>query len=220
MSQYPTIEYQLKHLSDDKRKILDHIPHIGEIEGWILLEEAVELYDLCSGMRSDGPIVCEIGSWKGKSSYVLASAIKDRKGTLYCVDPFNGDGDAASVDTYKAEMKKMDVSLQVNFERTMNQYSLSDYIMILPFESRIARSKFSGSKIDLLFIDGNHEYDSVKNDFDLWSPLIPSGGYIVFHDVGAVHVDGPKRVFEEVISDKSKWKNPRVVGEMGIAEKV
>ena len=36
--------------------------------------------------------------------------------------------------------------------------------------------------IDLLFIDGDHTYEGVKGDFELYFPLVNSGGYIVFDD--------------------------------------
>lgn len=38
-------------------------------------------------------------------------------------------------------------------------------------------------KIDLLFIDGDHTYEGVKRDFELYSPLVRKGGLIAFHDI-------------------------------------
>ena len=37
-------------------------------------------------------------------------------------------------------------------------------------------------KIDILFIDGDHSYQAVINDFLLYEGLVKSGGYIVFDD--------------------------------------
>jgi predicted O-methyltransferase YrrM len=36
--------------------------------------------------------------------------------------------------------------------------------------------------IDVLFIDGDHSYTGVVNDFQLYSPLVKNGGYVVFDD--------------------------------------
>jgi cephalosporin hydroxylase len=36
--------------------------------------------------------------------------------------------------------------------------------------------------IDVLFVDGDHVYEGVRTDFDLWSPLVRSGGVVAFHD--------------------------------------
>lgn len=36
--------------------------------------------------------------------------------------------------------------------------------------------------IDILFIDGDHTYNGVKMDFEIYSPLVKNGGYIIFDD--------------------------------------
>jgi len=38
-------------------------------------------------------------------------------------------------------------------------------------------------KVDFLFIDGDHTYEGVKKDFEMYSPLVRSGGIIAFHDI-------------------------------------
>jgi predicted O-methyltransferase YrrM len=40
-----------------------------------------------------------------------------------------------------------------------------------------------GNKVDFLFIDGDHSYEGVKKDFEMYSPLVKKGGIIVFHDI-------------------------------------
>jgi len=39
-------------------------------------------------------------------------------------------------------------------------------------------------KVDILFIDGDHAYESVKTDYELYSQLVKSPGIIVIHDIG------------------------------------
>jgi cephalosporin hydroxylase len=38
------------------------------------------------------------------------------------------------------------------------------------------------NKIDLLFIDGDHSFNAVISDFNMYSDLVAIGGYIVFDD--------------------------------------
>jgi cephalosporin hydroxylase len=45
------------------------------------------------------------------------------------------------------------------------------------------RSLLRGHPLDLLFIDGDHSYAGVKADFSNFSPLVGTGGLIVFHDI-------------------------------------
>jgi predicted O-methyltransferase YrrM len=43
--------------------------------------------------------------------------------------------------------------------------------------------EFFKQPIDMLFIDGDHTYEGVKRDFELYRPLLKPGGIIAFHDV-------------------------------------
>lgn len=43
------------------------------------------------------------------------------------------------------------------------------------------KARLSGRPIDLLFIDGGHMYESVKADYELYSPLVKH--IVAFHDI-------------------------------------
>jgi len=38
-------------------------------------------------------------------------------------------------------------------------------------------------QLDFLFMDGDHSYEGVKKDFEMYSPLVGKGGIIAFHDI-------------------------------------
>jgi predicted O-methyltransferase YrrM len=44
---------------------------------------------------------------------------------------------------------------------------------------------------DLIFIDGDHSYEGVKRDFDLYKTLLSPRGHIIFHDID------PENVFKD-----------------------
>ena len=46
-----------------------------------------------------------------------------------------------------------------------------------------AQQHFNGELIDFLFIDGDHSYDGVKSDFEMYSQMVRPGGMIAFHDI-------------------------------------
>lgn len=50
-----------------------------------------------------------------------------------------------------------------------------------------AKNIFGSQKIDYLFIDGDHRYEGVKADFEMYGPMVRNGGVIIFHDI----VEGP-----------------------------
>lgn len=41
----------------------------------------------------------------------------------------------------------------------------------------------SGEPLDYLFLDGDHTYDGVRRDFEMYAPLVRSGGIAAFHDI-------------------------------------
>lgn len=40
-----------------------------------------------------------------------------------------------------------------------------------------------GERLDFLFIDADHTYEGVSRDFEMYAPLVRSGGMIAFHDI-------------------------------------
>lgn len=63
-----------------------------------------------------------------------------------------------------------------------------------PETANRVREEFSGEPVDLLFIDGDHSYAGVRDDFLMYSQLVRVGGLIAFHDI----VEHPSHVFCEV----------------------
>lgn len=143
---------------------------IASIEGW-LSDEVAQLLMSFSARESSGAIV-EVGSWKGKSTIAMALANPNRK--IYAVDPFTGSQEHEyladePVDTYS------------EFLSNIQKYNVHKQITTLRMTSQDAVNEVSDS-VSMIFIDGSHEYDDVKLDFDIWFPRLTPGGVILFHD--------------------------------------
>ncbi len=50
------------------------------------------------------------------------------------------------------------------------------------FFERVKKS-LNGRQVDFLFIDGDHTEPGVRSDYEMYSPLVRSGGIIAFHDI-------------------------------------
>jgi len=88
-------------------------------------------------------------------------------GTTYLVDACNGIGgpnDLLDEDSYYRHTFHPRLIKSTSEEAYYNFFVLQDI------------------KIDLLFIDGNHSYEGVKKDFELYSNLISEKGIIIIHD--------------------------------------
>jgi predicted O-methyltransferase YrrM len=61
-------------------------------------------------------------------------------------------------------------------------------------------------EIDLLHIDGLHDYENCKNDCDTWAPLVKENGVILFHDTIS-NPDGAGLFFSQLEVPKVNFTN-------------
>ena len=66
-------------------------------------------------------------------------------------------------------------------------------------DDEVIRRVYDFNDFDCLFIDGNHSYDYVKNDYDNYYRSIRKGGVIAFHDA---------------FMDGDRYGTPKVLGEI------
>ena len=83
----------------------------------------------------------------------------------------------------------------------------------LPSERRIVESDsklFSFNEpVDLLYIDGSHEFDDVYKDCSKYIPLVTEGGICIFHDTGDSDVSRSIIKFFNDNKDRIKFKKLR-----------
>lgn len=112
----------------------------------------------------------EIGVWHGVNTRRIRQKM-DAGGTLYAVDPF--------------PVGRFGVSWQKKIaHREANVVDNGQLVWMESF-SDTAFEKFNevdGGPIDFIFIDGDHSYEGVQTDWNLWSPLVEPGGVVALHD--------------------------------------
>ncbi len=67
---------------------------------------------------------------------------------------------------------------------------------------------FPAGGIDFLFIDGDHTYEGVKKDFEMYSPMVRPGGLVAFHDI-CTKTDATCKVntfWEEIRKKHKSWE--------------
>ena len=60
--------------------------------------------------------------------------------------------------------------------------------------------------IDVLFIDGDHTYEGVRDDWNNFSPFVKKGGVVYFHDCDATS-PGIVKLFSEIKGRKTVWRD-------------
>ncbi|MEX0930295.1 MAG: class I SAM-dependent methyltransferase [Candidatus Paceibacterota bacterium] len=183
------------------------------VDGWLTDKEGTALYRLARACPGDMAIV-EIGSWKGRSTLCLASgAAEGNRARVYAIDPHTGStehqqqfGQVWTFDEFKSNLEK---------------YGVAQNVTPIVSTSAEAAETFAGTHnqtIGLLFIDGNHSYESAKQDLELWFPNVTSGGMIAFHD--ALTWGGVSRLVDEEVYRSHHFRKPRIASSTVYAQKV
>lgn len=173
-------------------------PLIAGVPGWLTDEEGEALYELARACTGKGVIV-EIGSFKGKSTVCLGLGSQAGASVpIYAIDPH----------------QERFPEFKTNVERA----GIAELVRPVPALSQPAADDFDES-IELLFVDGSHEYDLVLGDFEKWVPKVVEGGWVAFHDT--TWTAGPRKVVGHAVYRSRRFKDLKfVVGSMTVARKV
>jgi hypothetical protein len=163
------------------------------IKGGIHRDEGRLLYDLAKNCKGQGVIV-EIGSLLGKSTSFLAFGSKAGQSVkVYAIDPFDG-GDSKPYSQFVKNIIQKG-SFFPTFLENMKKARLLDIVIPVPKRSIDAVDCIK-EPIELIFIDGAHDYEYVKMDILNYLPKVVKGGIVAFHDRNRT---GVKEAIEEFI---------------------
>jgi predicted O-methyltransferase YrrM len=180
-----------------------------KVEGWLELSEGELLYDLAKGCRGTGAIV-EIGSWKGKSTVWIAQGSKKGSRTkVFAVDPHVGSPEHQAAEGSVWTLRE--------FEENMRKTGCSDIVEPIVKTSEAAAPGIN-MPVEFVFVDGAHEYEMVKLDFELWFPKLIEGGIVAFHDT--IGWPGPKRLVNELAAQSQQLSSFRFIHSIAYARKV
>ena len=174
-----------------EQRMHDHgLGHARRIQSWTGPVELRALYDLATRVPPNASAL-EIGSYLGASSCYLAAGLAERNGRLFCVDTWRNetmpDGER---DTFA--------------EFSENVRPVANRITTIRKRSEELLATDVPAPIHLAFIDGDHDYDAVRRDFDIVGPLMASGGVVAFHDFGDPQFPGVSRVVGEALAS-GRW---------------
>ena len=139
----------------------------SSIKGWCTTEQARSLWSAASRL-GDRPQVLEIGSHQGRSTVVLARAVQDRGGVVHAIDPF--------VEGRLFGGKKT----RDHFEDHLAAGGVTDVVELHSEYSRTLRPRWT-QPLDLVYVDGKHDYWTVVDDLK-WGEHLPVGGELLVHD--------------------------------------
>jgi predicted O-methyltransferase YrrM len=143
------------------------------VPGWFHREEVRLLYRTVRALPHPARIA-EIGSWQGRSTIVMARALRDaelERGRIFAIDPHQGSvrhpGDTLSA-----------------FRRNVARAGVAGCVEEMVCPSAQAARVLAERRVplDMVFIDGDHSEEAVRADIRGFVPLLRPQGIVAFHD--------------------------------------
>ncbi|OLP18786.1 hypothetical protein BST81_08585 [Leptolyngbya sp. 'hensonii'] len=140
--------------------------------------------------------IVEVGVYEGVASRIFCQVMA-KTGRLYLIDPYFLD-------------LKLEKLLGFSFPEYIAKQMVRDWGQQLEFVrlTSVAAAKALPlqGQADLIFVDAQHDYESVLQDFHTWTPMLTPQGVMAFHDScvctarSDLHLEsGPVRLCEEIL---------------------
>jgi MMP 1-O-methyltransferase len=181
----------------DFHETLDRATQLSLKTPGFLGENEIRFLGILAACTPAKGAIVEIGSFKDKSTVVLATmAKKYGLGPVVAIDPHQGlfylgpdaPQQSPTFEEFLGNVRSAGLDANVEVQRAY---------------SRDVAKTWS-RPIRLLWIDGDHSYRGCKEDFDLFSPFLTDGAVVAFHDALNA-VEGPIRVFTEEVLPSDRF---------------
>lgn len=152
------------------------IPPLLTIRPSQIKEEITELLKLL--IKIQPRVICEVGTGWGGTLFLFSRCCK-QNAMLISIDLPESLGGSSGwrIPIYKSLVRP-------NQKLYLVRGDSRDFSAIHEVKRVLGKRK-----IDFLFIDGDHTYESVKADFENFGPFVKPNGIVAFHDI----VPGPPR---------------------------
>jgi hypothetical protein len=146
---------------------------VAGVPGWMTDDQARKLWDAARNVP-EGTQIVEIGSYRGRSTVILARAAPN----VVAIDPHAGnDRGPREIEGYASEAEADHEAFLANLERT----GVGDRVRHVRLPSAGAHPEVHG-QIGLLYVDGAHRYRPARDDIRDWGARVAPGGTMLIHD--------------------------------------
>jgi len=173
------------------------------------IRQAAYVFGLIRGMKARR--IIEIGRYKGGSTLVIAAAM-------------GGEGEFWSIDIGDKEARLHDGGFSRPFDEQIGDTCarLGLQVDLLVGDSRTI--EVDTGEIDLVFIDGDHSYEGVKNDFERFGKRVRVGGAVLFDDafdegLFKTHSDTVGRLVKGIVAE-GQFRLVKAVNRLAHLERV
>jgi hypothetical protein len=159
-------------------------------------------YDLVRWGRPD--LLVELGTQYGPSFFTFCQAVRDEglRTSVHAIDSWEGDTFTGGYgDEVLGIVKRVRAEAFADLDAHLHQCRFRD-----------ALDEFDDASIDLLHIDGCHDYEAVAGDYESWLPKVATNGLVMFHDVDPGTDMGSARFWGELAPTQPSFAFPHSLG--------
>lgn len=142
-----------------------------------------------------------LSKWKGKRIYGIDCYMQQPKEIYYEI--YSPPGAGFNAPTQQREMEYIDTLKGIFKLNNTNRY-----YVIRAFSNNAAYI-FENYQLDFVYVDGNHSYEGVKEDLEVWYPKIKIGGLIFGDDWEGPSTYGVANAVDEFFN---KWNKKVYTG--------
>jgi hypothetical protein len=140
-------------------------------------DQDIAVYKSFIGRHPHGGRIAEVGTWKGRSLCSVADVIVAHNLSVVAVDTFDG-----TVSEGNQSCGAPAIGIQNIFESNLRKFNLADRTKVIKGDSAESAKLFPDNYFYCVFIDADHEYESVKRDVNAWWSKVQPGGILCGHD--------------------------------------
>jgi len=134
----------------------------------------------------------EVGVFHGINTLFLKDLFPETH--FYLIDPWEINSDYIKDEAVPVTTDANKMNNAYSF--IVSQYEKNPNFTILKTKS-VEGAKLVPDDLDIVFIDGNHSYDSVKEDIITWLPKVRKNGILAGHDYKD-NFPGVKKAVDEI----------------------
>ena len=169
--------------------------------GLYMPQERDEIVQLAKFVYELQPkVVVEIGTKFGGTFMIWNEIAPGIKISVDLVEGIHGGVSRSDTDARNARFKESYNDSCIFIEGNSHESSTYDLLV----------KTLGGKTIDFLFIDGDHTYEGVKEDYETYSSLVSENGYIGFHDINDTQRHRDRDVYvgklwNELVGEKTEF---------------
>lgn len=142
-----------------------HADEFGGVKGWLTKSQADELRKV-----ANGKVCLEIGGYCGRSAIAMAETAT----VVYSLDWHLGDaGIGIGNDTLS--------TMRENVKKKQTETLICPVVMLVGTTNQLS-PLFAERCVDVVYVDGAHDFESAKTDFEFAKRILKDGGTIALHD--------------------------------------